>query len=917
MRRETLLDFFHDLTRSPGDFLVHDDGFRTRRWTYAEVGAAARRFAARLQAAGLGREDKVIFWGENRPEWIIAFWGALLRGVIVVPIDFRASADFLERVRQVVHARIVIAGDDVVVPPVEGVEVWRFADIGQGDASLSTTNPPAADERPPSKDDVVEIIFTSGATAEPKGVLITHRNILANIVPIEREVLKYRRYARPFSPIRFLNLLPLSHMFGQAMATFVPPMLSAEVIFMRSYNPQEIVRQIRTQRVSVLVSVPKLLDVLRDHISRKLPDAAEPYAGRMKWYVRWWRYRAVHREFGWKFWSAIVGAAPLDPALEEYWSRLGFLVIQGYGLTETAPIVTLNHPFSTQKGSVGKPIAGVEVQIAPDGEILVRGENVTRGYFGAPKETADAFDDGWLHTGDIGGVDAQGRVFIRGRKKEMIVTPEGLNVFPEDVERALVAVSGVRDAAVVGREWQGEERVHAVLVMDEGGDAEGVVRAANVTLADHQKIRSVSVWPSSELPRTEGTRKLKRREVKAWVDAGGAPEAISKKASRDEPVTAIVSRFAKSRVVTEQTTIDELGLSSLERVELLMALEDRFQTTVDETAYAGAKTVGDLEAIVREASGAGGERTTAAVAGGEAGEAAGARAASGSAAGGGVARVGVVSGAGAAGGAASERVEPVNFPTWNRTWPARVLRRVSLPTWILPLGRLFAWVQVEGLEHLQGVKGPVVFASNHQSHLDAPMILWSLPARWRYRTAIAMAKEFFKPHFFPEMYGRKAWFTSSLNYYLSTLFFNAFPLPQREAGTRQTLRYIGALLGEGYSLLIFPEGKRTDAGEINDFRGGIGMIGARLGVPVVPVRLVGLEQVLHHSWKMAKPGPAKVIFGAPLTLEGDDYAALAERVERAVRALHPAGTREETGGAPGASRGEIEPSREETGAPRG
>jgi long-chain acyl-CoA synthetase len=881
MRRDTLLDFFDDLTRASGDFLVYDDGFRTRRWTYAEAGAAARNFAARLTAAGLGHDDKVVFWGENRPEWIIAFWGALLGGIVVVPIDFRASADFLQRVRQVVQARLVIVGDDVELPPGIEAEVWRFASIGAEEASLSTTNPSAAGERrAASKDDVVEIIFTSGATAEPKGVVITHRNILANIVPIEREVMKYRRYARPFSPIRFLNLLPLSHMFGQAMATFVPPMLAAEVIFMRSYNPQEIVRRIKSHRVSVLVSVPKLLDVLREHVSRRFPDAAEPFAGKMKWWQRWWKYRHVHRELGWKFWAAIVGAAPLDPALEEYWSRLGFLMIQGYGLTETAPIVTLNHPFSTRKGSVGKPIAGVEIKIAEDGEILVRGENVTTGYYGAPQATADAFEDGWLHTGDIGGLDDGGRVFIKGRKKEMIVTPEGLNVFPEDVERALNAVAGVRESAVVGRAWQGEERVHAVVVLEAGVEADAVVRSANAALGDHQKVRSVSVWPSAELPRTEGTRKLKRREVKAWVEAGGLPEAISRRAGRDESVEAIVARFARSRPsVTAQTQLDELGLSSLERVELLMALEDRFQTTIDEATYAGAKSVGDLEAIVREAAGAIDEGRGAAGVGGV-GAGSGAE---GVGAGRGVA--GGVSGAGASGGEAV--AEPVNFPAWNRSLPARALRRVSLPTWILPLGRLFAWVTIEGLEHLDQIDGPVVFASNHQSHMDAPMILWSLPARWRYRTAIAMAKEFFKPHFFPEQYGRAAWFTNSLNYYLSALFFNAFPLPQREAGTRQTLRYIGALLGEGYSLLIFPEGKRTEAGEINSFRGGIGMIGARLDVPVVPVRLVGLEKVLHHSWKMAQPGPAKVVFGAPLRLQGDDYAALAQQVEDAVRALGP------------------------------
>ena len=178
----------------------------------------------------------------------------------------------------------------------------------------------------------------------------------------------------------------------------------------------------------------------------------------------------------------------------------------------------------------------------------------------------------------------------------------------------------------------------------------------------------------------------------------------------------------------------------------------------------------------------------------------------------------------------------------------------------------------------------MVFAANHQSHLDTPAVLWALPARWRYRLAVAMAKEFFQAHFFPDQFSRRAWLTSSLNYYLASLFFNAFPLPQREAGTRQTLRYIGALLEEGYSVLIFPEGKRTEAGEINHFRPGIGMIGARLARSGRAGPAVGLDQVLHHSWKMAnRAGPVQVVFGRRCSSTGDDYAALAKEVEEAVR----------------------------------
>jgi long-chain acyl-CoA synthetase len=179
----------------------------------------------------------------------------------------------------------------------------------------------------------------------------------------------------------------------------------------------------------------------------------------------------------------------------------------------------------------------------------------------------------------------------------------------------------------------------------------------------------------------------------------------------------------------------------------------------------------------------------------------------------------------------------------------------------------------------------VIFAANHQSHFDTPVILIALPARWRYRLAPAMAKEFFKAHFYPAQFGRKAYVANSLNYYLASLFFNAFPLPQREAGTRQTLRYIGELVTGGYSVLIFPEGRRTEDGEIGHFQPGVGMAAARLQVPVVPVRLKGLDRILHHTWKFPRRGPAVVAFGRPLVLEGGDYAALTRQVEDAVRLL--------------------------------
>lgn len=839
MPPRTLIDVFDDLARTEGDFVVHDDGYRTWTWTYAQVTTAARGFAARLRDAGIGPDDKVVIWSENRAEWIVALWGCILEGVVAVPVDYRSPAGLVLRIADIVEAKAIVTGDTVQAPETAR-PVWQIRSLLRGTPVFPRPAASAATATPGS---VAEIIFTSGATADPKGVVLTHKNILANVIPIEQEIAKYRRFAKPFAPIRFLNLLPLSHMFGQALATFVPPMLPGVVVFSRSFAPHDIVRQIHDRRVSVLVCVPKVLEVLRDYVlSRTGVVVEEPHLHPLG---RWWRYRAVHRMFGFKFWAFVVGAAPLDPKLEAFWRGLGFLLIQGYGLTETAPVVTLNHPLHGSSGAVGKPIAGVEIRIAEDGEILVRGDNVTSGYYNAPEESRNAFRDGWFHTGDIGEIDAGGHLRIRGRKKETIVTPEGLNVFPDDVERVLNGVPGVRESAVVGAPLGAStgERVHAVLVLQPGADMDTIVRQANSVLADHQRIRAAAVWTSGELPRTEGTHKLRRRELKGWL-AGQTPQPPANDAAAG--AAQVLERFAPGRELGPDTTIEGLGLSSLERIELMMALEEKFQVTVDEVRFAAALTVRELDALAQPL--------------------------------------------GAAGPSGIQAIQPLSdgFPSWARRAPARAARRLSLPTWILPPARFYLRTEARGLENLEGIEGPVIFAANHQSHLDTLAILDVLPSRWRYRVAPAMLKEFFRAHFHPEQFTFAARLTSSANYYLASLFFNAFPLPQRELGAREALRYIGGIVDDGYSVLIFPEGKRTDFGEIIRFQPGVGMIASRLGLPVVPVRLKGLDRILHHSWKYPVKGRASVVFGRPMWLTGNDYAQLAAQVEAAVRHLEVA-----------------------------
>jgi len=826
MVRETLLDYFRSVTERQGEYLVYDDGYRPRAYSYGDTARAAHNLAAQLQAHGIGRGDRVILWSENRPAWVAAFWGCLLRGVAVAPIDERHSMEFLERVERITEPKAILIGDEVKMPPREGgPPVWRLSELDWSTSDYSY------EEVQASPDDTAEILFTSGATAEPKGVVITHRNILANIVPVEGEVMKYIKYARPFSPIRFLNLLPLSHMFGQAMAIFIPPMLSGTVVFQRSQDPREIIRQIKTRRISVLVSVPKILEVLKEYLAVAAPETAQPAPAGEKFWTRWWRYRRAHKMFGMKFWSFIVGGAALDPKLEEFWGNLGWAVIQGYGLTEAAPIVTLNHPFHSKRGTVGKPIAGVQLRIADDGEVLVRGGNVTGGYYNNPEATREAFEDGWFHTGDVGELDESGRLMIKGRKKEMIVLPDGRNVFPEDVERVLNGIHGVKESAVVGLRSEGGERVHAVLVLENRTTGEEVVKQANAALEEHQRVRGYTQWGEPELPRTEGTRKLKRREIRGRLSG---EVKTAPRTGGEQGVGALLAKWTAGREISAATSLDDLGLSSLDRVELMVALEHKLGAPVDENAFAGARTIADLENLK-------------------------------------------------AGGATPQ--EPIDFPRWNRAKWALWHRIFHLNVWVLNLARIFAWVRVQGRENLKGIEGPVLFASNHQGYYDTPILFIAMPWKWRHKLAPAMRKEFFDAHYYPQKYNWFAWFTSSLNYYLSCLVFNAVPIPQKEAGTRQALRYVGELVEEGWCPLIFPEGKHSEDDSVGRFLPGVAMMASKLKVPVVPLRIHGSNRVLHPSWSFPRPGFVQVKIGRPVRLDGDDYAALAKQLEELVRAM--------------------------------
>jgi long-chain acyl-CoA synthetase len=578
--RETLLSFLDDcLARGSETAVVGRRGLRTLRWSYRQIATGAFQFARELEGRGISRGDRVLFWGENSPEWIAAFFGCLLRGVVVVPLDLKSAPDFAVRVQQQVSAKLLLADETVTRIKIPNLCFTNLIDT----ITHHSSAPYATEAIKP--DDLVEIVFTSGTTAEPKGVCLTHRNLLANLNPIEKEFRKYARWERLVRPLRFLCLLPLSHVFGQLMGIFVPQIVSGEVHFLESYKPSEIMEVAKKERINVVVTVPRVLETLREKILHdyNIRPTQLAAAERRHFLRNWWAFRRVHRRFGWRLWAFISGGATLEAEVENFWRRLGYAVIQGYGMTETASLTSLSHPFRIVRGSIGKPVRGQEMKLAENGEILVRGESVSPGYWrGGVKPIAD--EQGWIHTGDIGEVDADGHIYFRGRSKDTIVTAAGLKIYPSDLEAVLDRQPEIKTSAVIP---VGEKEALAVLIPnDAASDLDAAVRRANESLADFQRIRRWVAWPDADFPRTIGTRKVIKGQI---------AEAIKNVNTANHPSQSVVSQL-----ILQIGGSTELNLDSLGRVELLSALEDHYQIELDEAAITEATTIDDLEKIVRK-----------------------------------------------------------------------------------------------------------------------------------------------------------------------------------------------------------------------------------------------------------------------------------------------------------------------------
>jgi long-chain acyl-CoA synthetase len=828
MSRDSLLSLFREFERYGSDVaFVQRRGYRREAWTYRKLARVAITCASELKERGVRTGDRVLLWSPNSAEWVAAFWGCLLRGAVAVPMDDGATLDFACRVARDAGLKLIFSSREKAVldPAIPRLVLEDLADTASQNHHVSFEG--VADE-PITRNHIAQILFTSGTTAEPRGVVLTHGNFLANLEPLERGIDPYRKYERWFHPIRFVTLVPLSHVFGQFMALFVPPLLGATVVFEQSANPSEIIRTIKRERATALIAVPRMLDGLHAGIEREFAARGKSewlrknFAGAdgQKFLRRAWRFRRIHRRFGWKFWAFISGGAALSAETEEFFKRVGYAVVQGYGMTETASLISLNHPFRATQGSIGKVLPGREFRLAEDGEILVRGENVSTGYWQGGTVQQKEGGEGWLLTGDIGELDAEGNLRFKGRKKNVIVTAAGLNIYPEDIEAALRKQRGVRDCVVIPSGVGGSEPL-AVLLVEKSTEpkttvARIAVENANKSLAEFQRLQEWFVWPEPDFPRTPtGKPRLVLIAARATQPMGAA----AAKGSGDG-LGGLLAKFAQGNGNSLKLE-DELKLSSLDRLELMSALEERYQIELNETSFAEAITVEDVQRLLQQPT---------------------------------AHRTGYV------------------YPRWAQRAPARWFRLAVYYALVWPATQILGHPKIVGRENLRGVRGPVLIVSNHITRrADIGLILAALPRRFRHRLATAMGGESLQRMRLPprDWFFAKRW-AYYFGYWLATALFNVFPLPQH-SGFRESFRFAGESADRGYSLLVFPEGEvnNSEDGRMAAFQSGIGMLAENLRLPIIPMRLDGVWQMKRERRRLAHFGEITVHIGAPLTCPPD------------------------------------------------
>ncbi len=829
--------------------LGSQQGLTWRSVDSAELLARVDQLAVELAREGVGEGDRVVLWVPNTwriAAYLFAIWKL---GAIVVPFDREMNPDAATTIIEAVEPSAIVVGYGEQPPWADPPDVTEWWEPG----SRSEAAPPPAAWRPPDEE-LAAIFFTSGTTGDPKGCMITHANLrsqieaLGEVIPLD-------------TSSRLASILPLSHLFELVCGLLFPLASGAAVHYIPTRRGPDIVRVLSEQRISHMIAVPQLLTLmggafderLRSSLPGPLYRALNGLAARAPMRLRRWLFFMVHRKIGGRLGTLASGGAALGPETQRQWERLGVRVVQGYGTSECSPVIACGRADGgTPIGSVGGPIRGVEVKLAPDGELLVHGPNVMKGYWKDPVRTAEVLHDGWYATGDLARIDEAGDIWLSGRAKDLIVLPSGMNVWPEDVEDAFREHPAVKDAAVIAvPSAAGGAALHAyLLAAGPQSPIEGIVTASNGRLAQHQRVATAAWWDDEDFPRTAGLQKV-RRHLLPIPDRATTVE-VDRTQSADDPIGQAIAASARVAAVQPHQTLGELGIDSLALVDLALSLEERSGKAVGDSDLSLEMTVTQVRQFM----------------------------------------------AGAAEGHGSDRQRAESLISatpsmWPYTW-GRAFRFLGFPIDLL-YQLIVTRTVIAGSEHLADLPPRVILAGTHHGYPDMPLVRRAvrrtLGRAWARRLVVATAAS--------------GLVTAGILAKYGTLSLGLYPLRQysdRDA----SLRGLARLAAAGNPILIFPQGAGGTSHPSPDderagdhsvrFRPGVAHLATSLDAVVVPFGLAGTEEVLPPSLRKEhrgrsfgglvpialKRGPLAIVFGQPLSPGPDEpIQAFTERLQDA------------------------------------
>ena len=827
-------------------------GDRYQQYTYRDLVRAVASVARSLSEHGIGKGDRIALLSENRPEWMIAYLAVLANGAVIVPLDAQLTDKEVAILLASSEAKAIFVSDAsrqklpkdgsliiISFDPGEGVP-FRDMLMAHHDAAI----PPA-----PSAGDLAAILYTSGTTGDPKGVMLSHGNLASNL----ESVIKLDLFDHTDN---LLLILPLHHTYPAMACILLPFALGATVTILNSLKGPDILSCMRETGVSVMIGVPLLYSGLRKAIFDEISKKPAPVRMVVSLFLRIngllvrktgtnigkALFHAAHARFGPRFRFFASGGARLEPDVYTDMTNLGFTMIEGYGLTETSPVSAFN-PLAKQKaGSIGIALPDVEVRIDnPDengmGEIAVRGPNVMLGYYKKPQETAEVLRDGWFYTGDLGYRDKDGYFFITGRSKEMIVLSTGKKIFPDELEKFYKQIPSIKEICLI----QGERGLEAAVVPDFDYLKKMNLSNSRETIAfeiedlakdlqPYKRITGLKIFKES-LPATR-LGKLKRSKIRELYQRAGERtdkpiQEVDSTLLSDPVARKLLSCLepfsAKKNIVPDDNLELDLGLDSLTRVELVVSIEKSFGISLPDSFGSEVFTVKDAVLKLKELLASGplkaGERVRSSW----------------------------------ADILAQEPAQEARKTIWLEFGLITNTVRYAVKLLITLAMKVYGRLSATGVENLPE-KGAYIIAPNHLSLADVPSIIAAISWKASSRVFFLGATEFFGGPISSRI----------------ARFFHVIPVDM-DTRLHNALQLSAYVLRGGKILLAFPEGSRSRDGGIKEFKKGVGIIAKELNIPVVPVAISGTYAMLPSGKLFPKPSHVRVSFGKPIHPGGRDY----------------------------------------------